>query len=100
MKNAKRIGNCFLHNMNGKDEFFPESDVIRGINTGKLIFLPVRITASILYLYTFFAFNLVPLQRPSLEFRNNITWELIFNSNSWSGSPSLIEFSASIGNCK
>ena len=46
--NAKRIENCFLYNVNGKDEFFSVFDVIQGINTVEPIFSPVKITASIL----------------------------------------------------
>ena len=65
MENPKRIANCFIYNINGNNEFFPASDVIRGINTNEPIFLPFGITASIVSLCNFF-FNLVPLQNPPL----------------------------------
>ena len=71
--NAKRIGNSFLYNVNEKDEFFCVFDVIRGINTVEPIFSPIKIIASILYLYEFFMFDLVPLHSPPTKFLNNIT---------------------------
>ena len=75
--NAKRIGNCFLYNVNWKDKFFSVFDVIRGINTVEPIFSPVKITAFILYSYKLFMFNLVPLHSAPLKFLNNITWACI-----------------------
>ena len=88
--NAKRSGIRFLYKVHGKDKFSAVSDVILGMNTVEPIFSPVKITAFILYLYKFFIFNLVPLHSPLHKFRNNMTWVLIFNSNSCGGSPSLI----------
>ena len=51
--NAKRIGNCFLYNLNEKNEFFSVFDVIRCIKTVEPIFFPIKIAASILYFYKF-----------------------------------------------